>query len=311
MVSVAVFDFRCNKDYYGADELVQGLNRLAKHWCFQGEVGDGGYSHWQGRLSLKKKRTVARAKRLILDVLGRINYIAPTADANARRGLGFYAHKEDTYDGQGRYSDKDPVPEYVPVQYRVTLRGWQQAIVDSAEERNDRVIDVLIDPVGGIGKSILSGVLRSRGFPGIPSVGDAERLIYTVCNILRARDSRNPKLLILDLPRCSNKQRLHAFMVAIETIKNGWVWDTRYKYTEWTFDAPRVWIMSNSDLPEHYMTNDRWRKWEVLNDVLVPWRPPTFVSHGETISLAGDIARYLNDESGSSCQGRHAGSKEL
>lgn len=294
MVSVAVFDFRCNWEYYTSDELVSGLKLIAKKWCFQGENGEEtGYHHWQGRLSLIKKKTPAQGKAVILNKFGRINYIRPTSTAVHQRGVGFYVLKEETWDRRGRWSDQDAEPEYIARQLRVEPKPWQQAIIESAEVYDDRVIDVLIDPVGGIGKSILGGLARAAGFPGIPSCGDAERLIFTVCDVLRARHCRRPKLFVLDLPRASNKTRLHAFMVAIETIKNGWVWDSRYKYKEWNFDAPRIWIMTNQPLCDDYMSNDRWRKWEVEDNELVVYREPGFTTTaGEMINLDSWVAEF-------------------
>lgn len=294
MHAVKFFDFRINHERTTGEALAAGLKDICLHYAFQGETGaQTGYRHWQGRLSFNEKiRRTGALGKWQAKFGWAPNYLQPTASPTARSlGIGFYVHKNDTYDGKGRWSDSDDHEEYVPVQHRVELRPWQRTVIESAEIRDDRVIDVIIDPIGGIGKSVLAGVARNRGFHGIPSCGDAERLIATVCNILCATRDRKPGLFILDLPRSSNKTKLHAFMHAIETIKNGWVYDTRYQYKQWMFDAPRVWIMSNSRLPSDYMSNDRWRLWEVENDELIRFREPAFTtSTGETINLNHEVA---------------------
>ncbi len=297
--SVATFDFRINHERYTAAELVALLPRVAKKWTFQGEIGrgDNAYHHWQGRLSLHTRRLPTVGKDLILARIN-CNYVRPTSTACHRRGAMFYVLKDDTYDGQGRFSDTDvpTEPLYVPRQHRVAPRPWQQAILDSGEEWCPRTINVLVDHVGGIGKSIVAGLARARGYITIPVCGDAERLIYSVCSILRGRGLRTPKLVILDLPRSIDKKKLAQFMITIEEIKNGYVYDSRHSFKEWAFDSPALWVFSNSDVPSHYVSNDRWKIWHLVNDELVRRRsiesdPLPFWS-GEMVDLSDAVAEY-------------------
>jgi len=296
MSSVATFDFRISHERYTSAQLVHLLPRVAKKWAFQGEHAPStGYHHWQGRLSLHKRLTVGVAKRLILDAIN-CQYIKPTSAACVRHGAMFYVQKDDTYDGGGRFTDKDVPrePVYIPRQYRHDPLPWQQVVLDSAKSFDDRTINVIVDEVGGIGKSVLAGLARARGFVTIPCCGDHERLIYTVCQILRARGQRQPGLVILDLPRAVDKKRLASFMIVIEEIKNGFVYDTRHSYKSWDFDSPQVWVMSNQPVPRHYLSNDRWKMWRVVDNALCDMDAPcVFVdSRGETVDLSGPYALY-------------------
>ena len=299
MSSIATFDFRINYDYYSADELRALLPLVAKKWAFQGEVGvqrsaahPDGYHHWQGRLSLHRKRRVGSAKSLILNRL-RCNYLEPTSGECTRTGAMFYVLKDDTYDGLGKHSDKDPVPEYVPDHIRdATPSCWQREILATAEILDLRAVDVLFDPVGNLGKSYLLGFAIAAGLSWIPNVNDPDRLVASVCNILSSRGCRTPKLFIMDLPRSLNKERISGFMRAVETIKDGRVYDARYNFKQWIFNPPRVWLMTNELLPARYLSSDRWRIWIVVGETLQRYTEPWPLFTAETISLDGTVAEF-------------------
>ena len=57
----------------------------------------------------------------------------------------------------------------------------------------------------------------------LPPVGDHKELMQVCCDILMAKQEREPKLVFVDLPRglTIDPRKFAPFMVAIEQIKKG------------------------------------------------------------------------------------------
>lgn len=271
---IQVWDFRANADYYDKDTLMKFLHKLAKKFVFQLERGDGGYLHWQGRMSLWKVKRKPELMKLMQGMEMNVpNYLAPTTGEEHKKQA-FYCLKEDTR-MEGPFSDKD-VAAYIPIQYRnLTLYPYQQAIVDSRETFDFRVVDCVIDRSGNVGKSTVASVADlMHGCIDLPPVNDGEKVIQSLCDILISKDCRKPGIVFFDMPRAASKEKLGGLYTAIEQIKKGKVWDTRNSYKEWWFDSPRVWVFTNEWPRMEYLSGDRWRFWQIVDRELVPLRPP-------------------------------------
>lgn len=157
-----------------------------------------------------------------------------------------------------------------------TLRPWQQVVWESADTFDPRSINFIYDPCGNNGKSTISFLmdLHKRGLD-LPPMNDAEKLIESVCDILMMRECRDPKVVFIDMPRAMDKKRLGGMYTAIEQIKKGKVYDCRYAYKEWWFDAPQIWVFSNIPPDLTYLSADRWKLWCIHDSQLVPFVPPT------------------------------------
>lgn len=255
---VAVFDFTQPAADLSADELKPLLKQLFKKWTFQLEQGDSGYLHFQGRGSLYKKRRLPELKPMLTKLGLSAMHLSVTSD-NAL-GDAFYCMKLDTR-VEGPWSDNDPEPPYIPRQYRdITLYPWQQALIDKSSVFDPRTVHFIYDPEGCRGKSTVASIccLLHKGLR-VPAVNDHEKLLATVCDILMAKEERQPGPIFIDLPRFMEKSKLHGIFTAIEEIKNGHAYDLRYNYKEWWFDSPPVWVFSNVPPPMHALSHDRWR----------------------------------------------------
>lgn len=263
MTQCASFDFRFNEDAFETHTAVMAwLDGLAKHYTFQKERGDTGYIHWQGRLSLIKKRRPAELITLLTTTARKVpNYIEPTSNPEFRTGDAFYCLKEDTRI-EGPWTDKDK-PAYIPRQIREVkqLYPWQKAIVDSAKIWDTRHINLVYCPTGNKGKTTLVGWCRAYNLARVlPSVNESKDMLRMVC------DMPTSNMYLFDMPRSMNKDRLYGFYSAIETIKDGYAYDDRYAFKEKVFDCPQIWIFSNT-LPDFNMlSNDRWQIWEINNE---------------------------------------------
>lgn len=271
-----VWDFRANEDYFKAKELRTFMDQLGKKWVFQlEEGGETGYRHWQGRVALwkikRKSELMSLMKKLDMKVP---NYLQPTSTTTAEKGSFDYAMKADTR-VEGPWKNTDQAA-YIPRQYRnKELWPYQNDIVSSKDVFNERLVDCIVDIAGCNGKSTVACIADlMHGCVDMPWINDADKLIASLCDILIAKQERDPGIIFMDMPRSCNKEKLYQLYAAIEQIKKGKVWDMRNSYKEWWFDSPRIWVFTNKMPDTNLLSADRWRFWSI-NEAkeLVPYDP--------------------------------------
>lgn len=268
----SVYDFRANKDSYTKDTLTKWLEANCKKWVFQLEKGDSGYEHWQGRFSLIKKRQIHIVKKLFKEIPVP-NYLAPTTNEEHRKEF-FYVMKEDTRI-EGPYKDglADVDNIYIPRQFRdKKLYEWQQTIIDSAKVFDDRIINLIYDPVGNQGKSTVASICELKyGGIDMPPLNDYKELIALACDICTDKQIRDPKIILFDMPRAVKKDQLYGLYSAIEQIKKGKLYDCRYHYKSWWIDSPQIWVFTNKYPETEMLSADRWKIWQISEQKLVPY----------------------------------------
>lgn len=254
------YDFRYNGDVFSSNEIKGFLKGIAKSWCYQLEKGDSGYIHYQGRLSLIKKR---RKNELLKLFVSPPNYLAPTTNPEYYRGDNFYQMKLDTRIS-GPWTDKDVAPVLTKqlIMFKgLTLRPYQKRIIEECNIFDMRKINLIWDTTGCCGKSILSEYLESEGLAEeIPPFRLMDDIFQWVC-------SRPIKpAYVVDMPRGMKKDRLGDFYSGIEVIKNGVAYDKRYKAKKIRFDRPRVFVFTNILPNLKLMSQDRWEIWKITSD---------------------------------------------
>lgn len=251
----------CNYDFTIWDKdgilemptIKERLRVLAKKWCFQLEDAGSGL-HYQGRMSLKVKKRIGE-----FALFGA--HLSVTSSANM--GNDFYVSKEETRVA-GAWRDDDM---YIPRQVRevVALYKWQKSIEDRINIWDTRGIDILYEPKGNIGKSTLVAYLccnHANEVRVIPALASMKEILGAVLCMPTAR------MYLCDMPKGLDKKNQCEFFSAIECIKNGHVWDTRYSYKEKWFDCPNIWIFTNCIPDRSLLSRDRWRYWEVFEGEL-------------------------------------------
>lgn len=251
-----VYDFTAYFD--DIEEAKKFLNLHCRVWDFQQEMCPTTQRlHLQGRVSLKTKRTLKSTIILFHDL--NKAHVSKTSVANKKNVD--YVCKEETR-VQGPWSSKDKAL-YIPIQFRVVieLRPWQQSVLDvpfSLEK-----INILYDPIGGIGKSTFVGhMCLHKKAQDIPFCNDYRDIMRMIMN--------KPKssLYFIDLPRAIPKNKLGLMYSGIETIKGGRCFDDRYKWEEMWFDTPTIWVFTNTMPDFSYLTERRWSFWHVVNNEL-------------------------------------------
>jgi len=273
---VFVYEVRYNESAFKDHlELGEQLKGICKKWVIQLEMGESGYVHWQGRISLIKKARKGELMKL-MESAGAVvpNFLEPTI-SKEHREIAFYCMKEATRISDRYYTEKDwkdSRDHYVPRQYRdITLYPWQQTVLNTAKVFDDRAVDCLIDTAGCNGKSTLARVcMLEHDAYMLPCHCDGVKLTQSLCNMLMAKEDRAPSIIFVDMPRAMGKDRLGGLYSAVENIKGGYVADERNSYKEWWFNSPRVWCFTNVAPDTELLSVDRWRLWMIDDDKLVP-----------------------------------------
>jgi len=272
---LCVWDFRYNAETFTDEtELRHLLSGIAKKYVFQLEQGDSGYRHYQGRLSLIKKRR-RQEKHLLLKLFKDTppNYIEPTVNVEFHTGESFYQVKEDTR-LNGPWTDRDEIKvktRQLTNFIENEMYQWQKEIFQMCRVYDGRKIDLIYDPNGNIGKSIMSEYLEYEGLAEeIPPF----RLMDDIFQWVATRPIK--KSYIVDMPRGMKKDKLGDFYSGLEVIKNGVAYDKRYTAKKIRFDRPRVFVFTNTLPVFKLMSIDRWNVWEVNPQFeLTPYKPIT------------------------------------
>lgn len=282
-IQLYVFDFTLSNVVCDSHiDLSNALRAWCKKFVFQQEVGDSGYVHWQGRVSLIKKRRLNELINRIPkeSILSKCHWSVTSA---ACKDDTFYCIKEDTR-VNGPWKDTDPVIVLTDdVKAIRTWRPWQEDVMREIKGPvNTREINVVIDDVGNKGKSILIKYLDQNNIATyIPPMSLCEDMLQA-CMCL-------PKTgcYVINLPKAMRKEKLNQLYMAIETIKDGYLYDKRYSYKRMWINAPHVWVFTNK-MPDRLMlSNDRWNLYGINHayelEVYVP-PPPEEKPVAETVS---------------------------
>lgn len=266
----ALWDVTIPADLCTIEQVQKALQSFASKWVFQLEKGaETGHLHYQVRYSLGTKRhRQKQAWKTWLDLEIKISEHSITKTCNRVFGEGeeskrfSYVMKTETRQ-EGPWSDKKPwvhvlcnydVKEFLP---------FQRVILDSALYYEARKLNIVLDLLGGLGKSTAGYWASMNGGLVLPgTLTDAKDMMQYVCSMLESKKMTKITNLIVDMPRARNKDRLHGLWSALETIKSGHVYDTRNKAREIWIEVNNIWVFTNK-LPEmEDLSADRWRIWE-------------------------------------------------
>lgn len=251
---------------------VQVLHEKLRLWCkryvFQLEKGDSGYVHYQMRVSLIKKRRAAEIAVLFNDELFKGHW-QPTTN-NARDRDSFYQVKADTrLEGPWKDTDYEPTIVYTRQMEEFStyeFHPWQRTLESLCREWDKRTIHWVYDKDGNKGKSDLVEWLDVNKIASVvPPMRNLE-------DIMQFCMSQKPaKAYIIDLPRAMKKEHLCEFYAGLEALKNGFLYDKRYKGTKKWIDRPAVIVFSNTLPDKKAMSADRWKIWHIMDLTLKPY----------------------------------------
>ncbi len=153
----------------------------------------------------------------------------------------------------------------------VTLRGWQEEVVERLENQTNRQVLWVCDTIGNTGKSYLSKWLFANK-------GAFEIVSGKTSDIAFAYGGQN--IVIFDLSR--QKQSYMNYSV-IEHFKNGTMFSSKYESNSLRFKPPKVVVFANWEPDYSMLSKDRWDMYimrEVRSDVPVDTGSDVVARHG-------------------------------
>lgn len=265
-VQCCTHDVTVKAEGVSVDDVHLKFREYAKRYVFQLERGDGGYVHYQCRVSLHKKRRSGEIAKLVNDDIFK-SYWTPTSN-NARDKEAFYCIKADTrVDGPWKESDYQPPIVYTKQMSEFAAYArypWQSKVEKWCTEWDKRTIYWVYDEVGCNGKSDLVEWLDvNRIASVVPPMRSLE-------DIMQFCMSYPAKAYLIDFPRAMKKEYLCDFYAGIESLKNGMLYDKRYKGQKKWQDRPAIVIFSNTQPDTFAMSKDRWSIWTIEKHDLKP-----------------------------------------
>lgn len=258
---VCCYDFTQSCDHMDFQEVCDHLKKWAKKFVFQKEKTDKGYLHWQGRLSLIKKRRFNELKGKLFPK-GHISVTSKTVhDGNQFN----YVMKADTQvDGpwtEADVEDPPPLTRQLKVFMKMDKYPWQSKVYELCKQLDDRCINVIYDIYGNAGKSVFVEWLEYErmGFE-IPPFRQMEDIMQC-CMSIKAQ-----KCYFVDMPRGMKKDKLSEFYSGLEALKNGVTYDKRYSFKKRRMDRPQVFVFTNTLPVMELLTRDRWQIWHMTED---------------------------------------------
>lgn len=217
---------------------------LQEHHAKEGVVGreispSSGKVHYQCKIHLDRGETLEGWKALI----------GPYGHVEIAQNKKFDGYEEK--DGDFIKWPASPIEKYKDIG---PLFFWEQVVNKELEKQDDRKILVVLDTKGNGGKTTYSKHMEANGRMDVCPVVSDEYNDYTgYCIEFPATG------YIFDIPRASSIKRRCAMWAGIEKIKDGLLFEKRYKPRKKWIDPPKVLIFTNEpDIPYEMLSKDRW-----------------------------------------------------
>ena len=263
------------------DEVLSKLNSLASQWVAQREIAPTtGRPHWQIRLKAHKRMLESQFVSLASSegLCGHITITSTTAHVSKTFS---YVMKADTRDPEHPtvHSDREYEPPQPKLSHIVAFEEmekypWQQEVIEMAEVYDERAVDVIIDPSGNNGKTYLQDWMHYEGLAWkVPNFTEQTEMIEFVFSF----PARN--CYLINMPKAQKKAKLAGFYAGVETLKDGYLYDKRYKGRMKHIEKPRVFVFTNQIPDVGLLSADRWRLWrlrsstkelENITDIVIP-----------------------------------------
>ena len=243
------FHLRLTASKLKEEDLVGRLKSMkTKRIACQLEKGENGILHYQITIEFDRpiRRSTVRNKFKEFDF--------PNKD---------YCEKCISPEDSLRYCEKDDtkVKEILmkgipkPITIIRELKKWQSDLVDIIKkEPDDRLIYWVLDKVGGKGKSVFCKYLWKHHSTILLS-GKGNDMKYGIVKY-QEKTGVYPELIIIDVPR-SNLEFLN--YTAIEEIKNGLFFSSKYESDMVCMNSPHIIIFANEYPKINNLSLDRWR----------------------------------------------------
>lgn len=231
-----------NPDISGSD-LAQTFETYEAKWVFQLEQGKNNTRHYQGLIAFKNARSFSALKsefpKWHIEVCKNLNQaVAYCSKADTRVEGPWY---------KGFKIKKD-------LKTITNLYKWQEQIINILkEDADDRKIYWLVDKDGNLGKTALCKYICNK-YNAIYVSGKATDIKFGITKHLEEIEL---DIVLLDFPRSLEQ---YVSFDAIESVKNGIFFSSKYESGMVMFNSPHVFCFSNFKPDTSTLSQDRWVK---------------------------------------------------
>lgn len=226
------------------EEIITALKNMGtEHYVFQTEAGnDSDYLHFQGTVTFKTKTRLSTIRKELP------GHWEKTRSAKA---IDYCSKKDTRIDGPWEepetYHGQD-LPD------KEELKDWQKDYIKIIEGPVDpRAIHWIYDPVGGKGKSTFAKYIDYH-YPGTMVCGG--RLEDIAFAITKMKNKTSKPVMLFDIPRCHKN---HLSYAALEQLKNGHFFSSKYESEKYIGFKPHILVFSNFLPDTDKLSADRWR----------------------------------------------------
>lgn len=215
----------------------------AERYNFQPEVGEEKKTpHIQGFVAFKNARTFSSMTKLVCKEVSWRSCKSAAGEA--------YSMKEETRAGpltKKGYAEKRSLIK--------DFHDWQLKLLDIIACRpHDRKIYWIIDEVGGRGKTTFCKHLILQDIGALYVTGKAGDIKYGITEFV-GQDYDKLKIVLIDYTRSIEN---YVSYEAIEAVKNGIFYNTKYESKQVLFEVPHVFCFANFTPHVESMSADRW-----------------------------------------------------
>lgn len=230
--------FTLKADAISIEMLVSQLRDISKEFTFQMEKSDGtGYYHYQGCFSLKQKEYFNTVKNLFPNSI----HLEACKDWWASRK---YCSKEETRFA-GPWTEKSPIIKTIDPE---KFYKWQRDCIKiMGEVPDDRTINWFWEDIGHVGKTSFAKYCAVYAGASLITSGKTADIAYAIGD--------NPRIVIFNITRTQEERFNYA---ALEQIKDGVLFSSKYESKVKIFNAPHVFVFANFPPDRRAISEDRW-----------------------------------------------------
>lgn len=230
----------------------------AREWAIGDEVGLDGYAHYQIVVHFKKGINWDVLKMAI----GPMGHVEPSHVQNFD-----YATK------CGKYicSWEGAISKF----RSLDLLPWEEEILSLLANQNDRQI-LVVQSLGGQGKSTFAKYLEANHILDLCPVVSDEYNDYTGYCFAFQKEG-----YCFDIPRSESIKKRNAMWAGLEQIKNGLLFEKRYKPQKTWIQSPKLLVFTNERIPYDALTRDRWTIKHIDGIVLKDGEHPEIIAESE------------------------------
>lgn len=222
-----------------ASQLSQHFKEFCKKFTFQLEKGESGYEHWQCEISLITKHNMNTVKNLIGIPEA---HLEPTKDYFQAKN---YCSKIESRI-EGPYTEKSIFID-IPILEFEWQKELKQYLLTTKPDK--RKVIWFVNPKGGMGKSDFAKhmVLKYKDKVAVFPNAKTSDIAYAITD--------KCEICIFDLPMSIEHNFNYS---ALEQVKNGMIFSSKYESNMKIFNRPHVIVLSNWGPDKSQLSQDRW-----------------------------------------------------